>query len=172
MKTRRVVVEPYSEVWVSGFEKIKSELERALGELAISVEHVGSTSVKDLSAKPIIDIDIVIENYSVFPKVIDRLQSIGYQHEGDLGIKGREAFKYSDKPHLLQHHLYVCPKDSPELRRHITFRDYLRAHPEAAEKYGRVKEEAARLYPNNIDQYIEYKAPCIAEIYALCELSD
>ena len=172
MKTRRVIVEPYSEAWASEFEKIKAELECALGELAICIEHVGSTSVKGLSAKPIIDIDVVIENYSVFSEVIGRLQSIGYQHEGDLGIKGREAFKYNDKPHLMQHHLYVCPKDSPELRRHITFRDYLRAHPEAAEKYGRVKEEAAQLYPDNIDQYIEYKAPCIAEIYALCELSD
>ena len=171
MKTRRVVVEPYSEAWASEFEKIKAELECALGELAIRIEHVGSTSVKGLSAKPIIDMDVVIENYSMFSEVIDRLQSIGYQHEGDLGIKGREAFKYNDKPHLMQHHLYVCPKDSAELRRHITFRDYLRSHPEATAKYSKVKEEAAQLYPDNIDQYIEYKAPCIAEIYAFCGLS-
>ena len=172
MRTKRVVVESYSEAWAGEFEKIKEELERALGELALGIEHVGSTAVQGLAAKPIIDLDIVIENYTVFPEVICRLQAIGYTHEGDLGIKDREAFKYSDKPHLMQHHLYVCPKTSEELRRHVTFREYLRAHPEAVEQYGRVKKEGAALYPDSIDQYIEYKSACIAELYALCGLTE
>ena len=170
MKTKLVVVEPYNKIWASEFEKIKKELECSLKDLYISIEHVGSTSVQGLSAKPIIDIDVVIEDYSAFPEVVCRLLSIGYTHEGDQGIKDREAFKYTDKSHLQRHHLYVCPKDSMELLRHITFRDYLRSHPEAVEKYGRVKEEAAKLYPDNIDKYIEYKTPCIAEIYSLCGL--
>ena len=68
------------------------------------------------------------------------------------------------------HHLYVCPRQSPELHRHLTFRDYLRAHPEAAERYGAVKEEAARLYPDDIGQYCKHKAPCIEELYRCCGL--
>lgn len=172
MKTKHVIVEPYNKIWVSEFEKIKAELEYSLGGLCIGIEHVGSTSVKGLSAKPIIDIDAVIEDYTVFPEVIQRLDSIGYTHEGDLGIKNREAFKYNDKPHLQQHHLYVCPKYSRELQRHIIFRDYLRSHPEAVEKYSKVKEEGAKLYPDDIEKYIEYKSPCILEIYSACGIND
>ena len=170
MKTRKVVVLPYDRAWESAFEDIKSEIENALGELTLSVEHVGSTSVEGMSAKPCIDLDVVIEDYSVFDAVVAKLASIGYIHEGDLGIKDREAFKYSDKPHLMLHHLYVCPKDSAELRRHIAFRDYLRSHPEAVKKYSAVKEKAAELFPNDIDGYIKYKSPCIEELYNECGL--
>ena len=94
----------------------------------------------------------------------------GYIHEGDLGIKDRHAFKYSDKPHLRLHHLYVCPQDSAELHRHLVFRDFLRSHPSAAAQYGAVKETAARLYPNDIDGYIRHKSPCIEELYKQCGL--
>ena len=115
------------------------------------------------SVKPIIDIDVIIEDTDCFEKVKTALETIGYQHEGDLGIPGREAFKYHGKEHLRKHHLYVCAKDSDELKRHLSFRDYLRTHPEAVKEYGRIKEEGARLYPNDIDSYIEYKAPFIQD---------
>ena len=170
MKTANVVVVPYDISWRSDFEKIKNELESALGDLAVGVEHIGSTSVEGLSAKPCIDIDVIIENYSVFDKVVERLNSIGYIHEGDLGIKDREAFKYSGKPHLKKHHLYVCPKCSEELHRHISFREFLRTHPEAVKKYSEVKETAAMLFPDDIDKYIQYKSPCIEELYESCGL--
>ena len=98
------------------------------------------------------------------------METIGYTHEGNLGIKDREAFKYLDKPHLQKHHLYVCPQQSKELYRHITFRDFLRSNPEAVKKYGSTKERAAQLYPDNIDKYIEYKSPCIEELYETCGL--
>ena len=170
MRTPKVVVLPYDEGWIYDFEKIKNELEKALGDLIVGIEHVGSTSVKGLSAKPCIDIDIIIKNYSVFESVVNELNQIGYIHEGDLGIKDREAFKYSDKQHMPKHHLYVCPAYSEELRRHITFRDFLRKDPDAARRYSAVKEEAARLFPDDIDKYIEYKSPCIKELYAECGL--
>ena len=170
MRTPKVVVLPYDEGWIYDFEKIKNELEKALGDLIVGIEHVGSTSVKGLSAKPCIDIDIIIKDYSVFESVVNELNQIGYIHEGDLGIKDREAFKYSDKQHMPKHHLYVCPAYSEELRRHITFRDFLRKDPDAARRYSAVKEEAARLFPSDIDKYIEYKSPCIKELYAECGL--
>lgn len=96
---------------------------------------------KGLSAKPIIDIDVVIQNVELLGDVIIALQKIGYTHEGNQGIPGREAFKYQDKEHLRKHHLYVCAKDSSELSRHIGFRDYLRKHPEAVAEYSKVKTE-------------------------------
>ena len=170
MQTKNVTVSPYDKAWKSAFEAIKQEIESAVGDLILGIEHVGSTSVEGMSAKPCIDIDVIIKDYSVFDKVIGKLESIGYTHEGDLGIKDREAFKYTDKPHLMKHHLYVCPQFSEELHRHITFRNFLRDNTDAVKKYSQVKETAAKLFPNDIDKYIEYKSPCIEELYALCGL--
>ena len=93
MRTARIVVLPYDFRWQSDFEKIKQELEGAIGDLIEGIEHVGSTSVVGMSAKPCIDIDVIIKDYSVFNDVVARLDRIGYIHEGDLGIKDREAFK-------------------------------------------------------------------------------
>ena len=170
MKTKKVIVLPYDAAWESAFEAIRAEIQTALGDLMLGIEHVGSTSVKGMSAKPCIDIDVVIRDYSVFDAVVQKLDAIGYIHEGDLGIKDREAFKYTDKPHLMLHHLYVCPQYSEELRRHITFRDFLRRTPEAVRKYSLVKEKAAALFPDEIEQYIAFKAPCIEELYKECGL--
>ena len=163
---KHVVVEPYNEAWQQDFAAIRAELEPALGLLALRIEHVGSTSVPGLSAKPIIDIDVVMEDYSKLDAVVAALAAIGYTHEGDQGIPGREAFKYDGKEHLRNHHLYVCPENSAELHRHLTFRNYLRQHPEAVREYSRVKEEGAALYPYDIDRYIEHKSPFIESIYA------
>ena len=121
MRTKRVVVVSYDEAWKNAFEEIKTEIETEIGDLIIGIEHVGSTSVEGMSAKPCIDIDVIIKDYSVFGEIVRKLGAIGYIHEGDLGIQDREAFKYADKPHLMTHHLYVCPRDSEELHRHIVF---------------------------------------------------
>ena len=170
MRTARVVVLPYDSAWRDDFLKIKDELMAAIGDLALAVEHVGSTSVEGLCAKPCIDIDVVIADNTVFGEVVRALGEIGYIHEGDLGIKGREAFRYTDKPHLEKHHLYVCPQSSEELYRHITFRDHLKSHPDAAKRYGEIKIEAAELFPDDIDGYIKHKSRCIEEIYEECGL--
>ena len=169
---KHVIVQSYDESWKTDFIAIRDELDAALKDLALRIEHVGSTSVEGLAAKPIIDIDVVISDRSVLPEVVSALGSIGYSHEGDLGIPGREAFKYEGKDHLRKHHLYVCAQDSEELKRHLAFRDYLRSHPEAASEYGRIKEEGAALYPYDIDRYIEHKSPFIENVYKQLELSN
>lgn len=170
MKTKKIQVLPYDPQWKENFEAIRRELVPVLGDLALRIEHVGSTSVEGLAAKPIIDIDVVISDHTPLETVITVLSTIGYQHEGDLGIPQREAFRYDGKDHLQEHHLYVCPESSPELRRHTAFRDYLRSHPEAAAEYGCVKMEAARLYPEDVEGYISHKSGCISRLYNLCRL--
>lgn len=172
MRTQKVVVMPYDGQWKADFAKIRQEILDAAGAFITGVEHVGSTAVEGLAAKPIIDIDVVIRDWTVFDDVVRALGRIGYVHEGNLGIPEREAFRYDGKPHLRTHHLYVCAQDSRELARHIAFRDFLRSHPEAAEKYGAVKAQAARLFPEDIEGYMACKAPVIAELYALCGLHD
>ena len=167
---KRVIVVPYDEQWKTNFEIIKQHLFPAVKDIIIGIEHIGSTSVEGLSAKPIIDIDIVIKDYSVFDTVVERLAILGYIHEGNLGIKDREAFNYKGNMDLPKHHLYVCPQFSEELQRHIAFRDYLKNNSEAVLKYSKVKEEGAKLFPDSIDDYIAYKSPFIEEIYMECKL--
>lgn len=165
MRTKRVIVVQYDSKWNDEFQKIKSYLEKILENSIVAIEHVGSTSVEGLSAKPILDIDVVIKNYDNFKEVKSRLESLGYYHEGDLGIKDREAFGYTEKHEFMTHHLYVCPQNSEELKRHIAFRDYLRTHKEDREKYSEIKLHASKRYPTDIDSYIEVKSPCITKIY-------
>lgn len=170
METKKVIVVPYESTWKTCYEEIKKEIEEALNGLIIGIEHVGSTSVEGVSSKPCIDIDVIINDYTIFDEVVHKLQSIGYIHEGNLGIKDREAFKYTNKPHLMNHHLYVCPKQSKELYRHLTFRDFLRKNKEAVKKYSLVKETGANLYPNDINKYMEYKSNIIKQLYKQCGL--
>ena len=169
MRTKNVVVEKWNPKWKDEFERIVVSLGKDIIYNSIKIEHVGSTSVEGLSAKPIIDLDIVIEN-DKFEIIKRLLNDKGYEHEGDLGIEGREAFSYSGKEELMTHHLYVCPKDSKELFKHITFRNFLRNNSALASEYSRVKEQAAVLYPDDIDKYMEFKSEIIEKIYKKCGL--
>lgn len=170
MRTKTVAVLPYDPAWKEAFERIKAPLWERLQTWLSAVEHVGSTSVEGLWAKPIIDLDLVLKEPGFFPQVKQELALLGYFHEGDLGIPQREAFAYQDKPDLMAHHLYVCPPDSLELRRHLTFRDYLRTHPAEARKYSEVKRQAAALFPHDIDGYMAQKDACVKELYQKCSL--
>ena len=169
MRTKRVVVEKWNPQWKYEYEKIVASLGKDIIYNSIKIEHVGSTSVEGLSSKPVIDLDIVIEK-DKFAIIKELLNKKGYEHEGDLGIEGREAFSYSGKEELMTHHLYVCPKDSKELFKHITFRDFLKSNPALASEYSKVKEQAALLYPDDIDKYMEFKSEIIEKIYKRCGL--
>jgi len=170
MRTEKVVVEKWNPQWRSEFEKIVHSLGEEVRENTLRIEHIGSTSVEGLSSKNIIDLDLVIEGMGDFPNLKKSLEKKSYIYEGDLGIKGREAFSYEKKPNLMPHHLYVCPRNSPELYRHIKFRDYLRENLDLIEEYSKIKEEAAQLYPSDIDKYIDYKSNFIKRVYRECGL--
>ena len=169
MRTKSVVVEKWNPKWKDEFEKIVASLGKDIIYNSIKIEHVGSTSVEGLSAKPIIDLDIVIEN-DKFEIIKRLLNDKEYEYEGNLGIEGRDAFAYSGKEELMIHHLYVCPKDSKELFKHITFRNFLKDNPVLAVEYSKVKEQAAVLYPDDIDKYMEFKSEIIEKIYKRCGL--
>jgi GrpB-like predicted nucleotidyltransferase (UPF0157 family) len=164
-KTKRVEVVPYDPNWQARFEEVRQYLLGILSGQDARVEHVGSTSVPGLAAKPILDIDIVLQNGADFEVVRSSLEANGYCHIGDLGITGREAFKYDHKLQLMSHHLYVLWEDSDELKRHLTFRDWLRSHPQDREAYAQVKIAAARHFPDDISAYIDAKSDVILDIY-------
>jgi len=174
----RIEVVDYDPSWPLAFAELKRVIAAALGELALRIEHVGSTAVLGLAAKPIIDMDIVIADLSALSQAISALRELGYEHQGDLGIAGRHAFfrAGNDVPwdgsgrEWQNHHLYVCPEDSPELARHIVFRDYLRQHPLRAEAYAALKRSLAEKFPFDIDAYIEGKSAFIEEALRQAEL--
>lgn len=168
-----IVVSNYDPQWPQIFTELKEIFKTALGELALRIEHVGSTSVPGLAAKPTIDIDVVIESPDLLPQVAEKLAKLGYIHNGDQGIPGREAFLRPDPSvphtdpgrHWMRHNLYVCAKDARELARHTAFRDYLRQHPEAVQEYSALKRQLAQQFTFDIDGYVDGKSDFIQSIY-------
>jgi GrpB-like predicted nucleotidyltransferase (UPF0157 family) len=140
-----------------------------VSDLALAVEHVGSTSVPGLAAKPIIDLDIVIPSRNELPVIVKRLAALGYAHRGNLGIEDRDAF--SEPVNQPEHHLYVCPRDSLALRNHMVFRNHLRAHPCDAAEYAGLKRRLAEKFSLTIGRYIEGKSAFILSILARYEFS-
>ena len=162
--TKPIVVEPYNPQWVEEFEKIRTYLLTHISDLIVDIHHVGSTSVVGLSAKPIIDFDIEIASMDVFPKIKERLGQLGYRHEGDYGISGREAFKREISDDFMTYYMYVCPSDSRELKQHLYFRDVLCNDPVAVDEYGALKSALAVKVGNDIDAYIDGKAEFVRSI--------
>ena len=157
-----MVIVNYDKKWPQDFLKIKAELQKVL-TIPCQVQHVGSTSIPGMKSKPIIDIDVGLKNWGDFEKVKSKLVSIGYEHEGDKGIKGREAFGRNGSVHneildSIDHHLYVCSFDNVEYKRHILFRDYLRSHDVARDKYNQIKEEILKkVGSDNRAGYVQMK---------------
>ena len=157
-----MVVVEYDKKWPDNFLKIKDLLKKVLS-MTCQIQHVGSTSIPGMKAKPIIDIDVGLENWSDFEKVKSELATIGYLHEGDRGITGREAFcrdgkVFNEFLDTIDHHLYVCSVDNEEYKRHILFRNYLRSHNEARDRYNQIKEEIlAKVGSENRTGYVQMK---------------
>lgn len=161
---RTIVVVPYDPEWKNEFQKIKSMLLPHIGDLILDIVHIGSTSVEGLSAKPIVDFNIVMDSYNIFPALRKRLEELGYEYEGNGGITGRERFKRTYKDEFITYHMYVCPKDSHEHMRNIIFRDYLRTHPVEADKYAQLKIQLAEQFRHDINSYTGSKHEFIEDI--------
>jgi len=157
-----IIVLNYDPNWPKLFQSFRKRIADALGDMAAAIEHVGSTAVPDLAAKPIIDVDVLLACETMLPSAIERLAGLGYIHRGNLGIPEREAFyaPAGDPPH----HLYVCPPGSAEFRRHVAFRDYLRAHPRDAKTYSDLKIALAERFRNDRLAYNEAKTQFVMEL--------
>jgi len=164
VKHPAAVVVDYDPSWPQAFERVRAVVWPAVEETAIAIEHVGSTSVEGLAAKPIIDLDVVVANESNLPKAVAALTTLGYQHEGDLGVPGREAFVQPQG--LPEHHLYVVVQGSQPHRDHVDFRNYLRANPATAARYATEKRRLAHLLASDRDAYVSGKAWLVREILA------
>ena len=156
----------YDPAWPSLFESMRKRLQDLLIGSEALIEHVGSTAVPGLAAKPIVDIDVVVPSSADIPDAVRRLESAGFIHRGDLGISGREAFDVP--PELPYHHLYVVAAGTKPHLDHVLLRDHLRTHPDDAERYGRRKLDVAHLITAESSQaYMEAKASIVEELLAV-----
>ena len=162
MGHRPVVVVDYDERWPALFEELRARVGPAVADVTLRIEHVGSTSVPGLAAKPIIDMTVVVARRDDVPEAIARLATLGYQHRGNLGIEDREAF--DEPPDLPRHNLYVCPEGTIGIVNQVAVREYLRAHPEAAHRYGELKKRLAAQFPNDIDSYVFGKTDFVLDV--------
>jgi GrpB-like predicted nucleotidyltransferase (UPF0157 family) len=158
----QVHVVAYDPQWPALFETLRARVWPAVHGLARGIEHVGSTSVPGLAAKPVIDMDIIIADDAPMRPVVERLGAMGYTHRGDLGIVGREAFRApAEQP---AHHLYVCRESNMSLANHLAVRDHLRTHPETAAQYGALKQQLAREFPHDMLSYVAGKTDLLLNI--------
>jgi GrpB-like predicted nucleotidyltransferase (UPF0157 family) len=165
------MLETHNPQWHVEFTELCEVYQRALGPLVLRIEHVGSTAVPGLLAKPILDIDLVISGYEVFPRLVAGLAQLGYSHNGDQGIPEREAFNpKGDFTPLtvpprkwMTHHLYVCPERSRELQRHVRFRDALLASPQLRLEYEKLKRDLAEKAADDRKIYARMKEEACRE---------
>jgi GrpB-like predicted nucleotidyltransferase (UPF0157 family) len=156
-----VEVVDWSPQWAGQFDEVAAVLRDALADLASArVEHVGSTSVPGLAAKPVLDVDVVVAPRDV-PAAIAALESVGYEHRGDLGVTGREAFFAPGPP---PRNVYVCADGSANVRNHLAVRDVLRSRDDLRDAYADVKRALAADPGMDIDTYVAGKSAVLQQV--------
>ena len=160
--TRKVEVVPYHPDWPKKFTAEANQLKAVFASELLSIHHFGSTSIPGISAKPIIDILLIVRNIEAVDALAPRLNALGYHGVGEYGIPGRRFF-YKGTNEIRSHHLHVYESGNPHILRHLVFRDYMRCHPISARDYARLKEELAGEYPEDIDRYIAGKNAFVRE---------
>ena len=152
---------PYSQAWPARFSQEKDRLAAALGSLALDIQHIGSTAVPGMTAKPIIDIGVAVENFEQAAGCIAPLEQLGYLYRGENGIPRRHYFVWGDP---VVFHLHVLERVSQEWRNHLAFRDALRANADLAREYARVKSTLVQQFPTDREAYTDGKGAFIQRV--------
>ena len=147
------------------YDSEKHLITGAIGVHIARIEHIGSTAVPGLGAKPIIDITASLHTLKNLETCITALKPRGYQHRGEAGIPGRQFFlKISPLTGKRTHHLHLIEEGNPYLEEHILYRDYLRLHQDVANEYFRLKQTLAAQYGNDRDGYTNAKSDFIQSV--------
>ncbi|MFX0183133.1 MAG: GrpB family protein [Candidatus Hodarchaeota archaeon] len=163
-KRGKIKLLPYQLEWKELFSKEKQHLEATIGNNILEIEHIGSTAIPGMTAKPIIDIAIAIHNFEEAKVCIDLLEKIGYEYKGEFGISRRHYFV---KGTPRRYHLHMNEITSENWKNHISFRDYLIKHPDKAKQYADLKIKPAQQFKANREAYIEGKTSFIKKILQL-----
>jgi GrpB-like predicted nucleotidyltransferase (UPF0157 family) len=162
-----VEVIDYDPTWPDEYERLRARILFVLGGDVVRVEHVGSTAVPGLAAKPVIDLYAVVEDID---RATESLRTIGSEPEGDLGVPGRLGFAWPEGEK--RHHLYICTPDHVGLESVVRFRDYMRTHPDQAEEYADLKRRLASRHRDDRAAYAVGKDGLISAILERAEGSE
>ena len=151
----------YTDEWSNYFESEKGRIIKVIGDKVLVVDHIGSTAIPGMLAKPIIDVLIGMETVDYVSSCIKSLEGIGYTYKGEYGLPGRHFFLRGDP---IKYHLHIMKRDSDLWRNNIIFRDFLRNNQDAAQRYSEIKRELAERFKYDRDSYTSSKAPFIESI--------
>ena len=153
----------YDPAWPARAAEIVAMLRGILGEELIVVEHIGSTSVPGLAAKPVIDLLPVVRNIGTLEGERSAIEAMGYAWRGEFGIEGRRFCPLSSPTGERLVHLHFFQQGAAHIRRHLAFRDYLRQHPAVAQEYEREKRRSAAIWPEDSLAYNDEKAAWVRQ---------
>lgn len=162
---RNIYVVPYDPTWVEKYEVEATTLRKLFGDNLIEIHHVGSTSIPNMTAKPIIDMMPVVHDITAVDELNAAMIDLGYEPCGEYGIAGRRYFYKGSDQHRT-HHVHAFEPNNPQVPNHLDFRDYLCIHPDDAQAYADLKIQVAKDNPYNIQGYIDGKHAFIQEIIA------
>ena len=160
---RKIEVVPHDPAWSREFAGEARRIRDALGDVVAAVHHIGSTAIPGFPAKPVIDICLEVRGLGLLDQQASEMVRLGYQALGEYGIPERRFFLQDDPKGVRTHHAHAFETGSWGVKRHVAFRDYMIAHPPAAEAYGQLKEELLGRHSGEEEPYIEGKGPFIRE---------
>lgn len=160
----KVTVVPHDDRWKDAFESEAARVAEALGDNVIAVHHIGSTSIASIYAKPVIDLLVEVESLEQVDGGSGRVAALGYEVMGEFGIPGRRYFRKDSSPGVRTHQIHIFLAGTPEAVRHIAFAEYMRAHPEEAQRYSDLKRRLGAEYPEDIEGYNLGKDSYVKEI--------
>ncbi len=159
----RIFVVPYDPAWDSAYERESGRIAAALGPVLVRMHHIGSTAIPGIHAKPVIDILLEVDHLPRLDAITPAIEALGYEAMGECGIPGRRYFRKDGPTGERTHNVHAFELDSPNVVRHLAFRDYMRAHPEEAARYGQLKQQLAQDFPEDIDGYMAGKDRYVKE---------
>ena len=155
--TSMILVLDHNPDWAKSFEKEAERIGMALGNTLVKAHHIGSTSIVHTKAKPVIDMLLEVSSLDDLDQRSSLIESLGYEAKGEYGIAGRRYFRLDDATGRRTHQVHSFEVGSPNVIRHLAFRDYLLAHPDIAAEYGEIKQHLARENPHDMAAYIDGK---------------
>ena len=160
----RIYMVPYNPNWRQEFENEAKQITKALSDDVVTVHHIGSTAIPNIYAKPVIDILLVVHNHTGLDAKQAAMEALGYEAFGEFGIPTRRYFRRDNAEGDRTHQIHAFEAGSRQIDRHLAFRDYMIAHPEAAQAYSDLKRELAAKHPDDMEAYMDGKHEFIQEI--------
>ncbi len=160
----KIYMVPHDPQWRQQFQHETERITAALENNAVAVHHVGSTAIPTIYAKPIIDLLLVVQDLAALDEKQPLMEAMGYEALGEFGIPGRRYFRRDNERGDRTHQVHAFEKGSPQIERHLAFRDYMIDNPDVAQEYSNLKRELAAKYPDDSEAYMDGKDEFIKEI--------